>query len=439
MEADSLSTMQQDPFGPTSSEDTLVSPVAEKISKDDVSPTGLNSPRIIFGGGSDDIKAEQSVADSKEKFIAKRQASFRKIRQNRRSSLMAVSDRFNETVNNFQDKMRSTGSLIKRCVSVHSSMKPVDADPKHRLDNLLGKLYFEFNTEEVDALKRAYHCEVCNDTNAPCHQIRAVYDAFNLAWSEEGASKEGLLGLADLEVFVSKCELGKEFLERIRNAMADNLALGPDGKIGAREFLVVFAYALRSLSPEERLLYNRAFGRMLGVEMTKQRFRWNKFFVAALAYNAAPVTDLFCFMERRSPPLDSSAQHRHWILAKFVALTPHSSCTARIKGHRFPPGARAPCFAAQPRDRTVAARPPSFPPDASAQNARFAVRAGGAAAARLEALPRHPAPPPSIPQRARDHTRTDRTTHRFENARAHARGKGDGARHMRRLTRLLIT
>ena len=27
--------------------------------------------------------------------------------------------------------------------------------------------------------------------------------------------------------------------------------------------------------------------------------------------------------------------------------------------------------------------------------------------------------------RARDHTRTDRTTHRFENARAHARSKGE--------------
>ncbi len=211
---------------------------------------------------------------------------------------MTVSDRFSETVHNLQDTMRSTGSLISRCVSVHNP-RLVESDPKQRLDNLLGKLYFEFNSDEVEALKRAYHCEVCQDTNAPCHQIRAVYDAFNLAWSSEGDSKEGLLSLADLGIFVSKCELGKEFLERIRIAMQENLGLGPDGKLGAREFLVVFAYALRSLYPEERTLYNRAFGRMLGVEMTKQRFRWNKFIVAALAYNGAPITDLVCAMERR--------------------------------------------------------------------------------------------------------------------------------------------
>ena len=266
-------------------------------------PSVLGSAPIFFGAGIDSTKLSQPTASEMRERLTntKRQPSFRKNRPPRRSSLMAVSDRFNETVNNFQDKMRSTGSLIKRCVSVHNS-KQVESDPKQRLDNLLGKLYFEFNSDEVDALKRAYHCEVCNDTNAPCHQIRAVYDAFNLAWSEEGASKEGLLGLADLGVFVSKCELGKEFLERIRIAMLENLGLGADGKLGAREFLVVFAYALRSLSPEERLLYNRAFGRMLGVEMTKQRFRWNKFFVAALAYNCAPMTDLFCLMERRSPP-----------------------------------------------------------------------------------------------------------------------------------------
>ena len=61
-------------------------------------------------------------------------------------------------------------------------------DPDRRLDDLLAKLHFKFSREETEVLQRAYCCAVCHDADATCHQIRAVYDAFNLAWSEEKAS-----------------------------------------------------------------------------------------------------------------------------------------------------------------------------------------------------------------------------------------------------------
>ena len=180
---------------------------------------------------------------------------------------------------------------------------PSSADPKRRLDNLLGKLYFEFTDDEVEVLQKAYHCEICSDQNTCCHQIRAVYDAFNLAWSEEGVGKDGSLTLSDLEVFVSKCELGEEFLNRLRSAIIHNLRLEPDAKICARQFMVAFAYALQSLIPDDRLLYNRVLGRMFGIEMTKQRYRWNKFFVALLAYNGAMITHSLCGLESRFGPM----------------------------------------------------------------------------------------------------------------------------------------
>ena len=42
-----------------------------------------------------------------------------------------------------------------------------------------------------------------------------VYDAFAMAWSEE-RGPSGVLRLPDLEAFVGKCELGDDFLARLR-------------------------------------------------------------------------------------------------------------------------------------------------------------------------------------------------------------------------------
>ena len=70
-----------------------------------------------------------------------------------------------------------------RVWSDESRARPVD--PDQRLNDLLRKLHFDFAADEVQVLQRAYCCGVCRDADATCHQIRAVYDAFNLAWSEE--------------------------------------------------------------------------------------------------------------------------------------------------------------------------------------------------------------------------------------------------------------
>jgi hypothetical protein len=155
-----------------------------------------------------------------------------------------------------------------RVWSDESRNRPVD--PDRRLDDLLSKLHFKFTRDEVQVLQRAYCCGVCRDSDATCHQIRAVYDAFNLAWSEEKGSS-GLLRPTDLDAFVSKCELGEEFLIRLKQALQERVGLGPEELITARQFLLGFAYVLLSLGPgEARFQYNRVFWRMFGMEMTKQ-------------------------------------------------------------------------------------------------------------------------------------------------------------------------
>ena len=155
-----------------------------------------------------------------------------------------------------------------RVWSDESRNRPVD--PDKRLDDLLSKLHFKFTREEVQVLQRAYCCGVCRDADATCHQIRAVYDAFNLAWSEEKGSS-GLLRPTDLDAFVSKCELGEEFLIRLKQALQERVGLGPEELITARQFLLGFAHVLLSLGPgEARFQYNRVFWRMFGMEMTKQ-------------------------------------------------------------------------------------------------------------------------------------------------------------------------
>ncbi len=85
----------------------------------------------------------------------------------------------------------SSGASVSRLRSMsftrvwsdESRSRPVD--PDGRLSDLLRKLHFDFTGSEVQVLQRAYCCGVCRDADATCHQIRAVYDAFNLAWSEE--------------------------------------------------------------------------------------------------------------------------------------------------------------------------------------------------------------------------------------------------------------
>ena len=101
-----------------------------------------------------------------------------------------------------------------RVWSDESRSRPVD--PDQRLTDLLRKLHFDFTGSEVQVLQRAYCCGVCRDADATCHQIRAVYDAFNLAWSEEVKGSSGLLRPTDLDSFVAKCELGEEFLLRLK-------------------------------------------------------------------------------------------------------------------------------------------------------------------------------------------------------------------------------
>ena len=155
-----------------------------------------------------------------------------------------------------------------RVWSDESRTRPVD--PDRRLEDLLSKLHFKFTRDEVQVLQRAYCCGVCRDSDATCHQIRAVYDAFNLAWSEEKGSS-GLLRPTDLDAFVAKCELGEEFLLRLKQALHERVGLAPDDLIPARQFLLGFAHVLLSLGPgEARFQYNRVFWRMFGMEMTKQ-------------------------------------------------------------------------------------------------------------------------------------------------------------------------
>eukprot|EP00292_Cryptomonas_paramecium_P003942 CAMPEP_0113685044 /NCGR_PEP_ID=MMETSP0038_2-20120614/14407_1 /TAXON_ID=2898 /ORGANISM="Cryptomonas paramecium" /LENGTH=743 /DNA_ID=CAMNT_0000604995 /DNA_START=167 /DNA_END=2395 /DNA_ORIENTATION=- /assembly_acc=CAM_ASM_000170 len=179
--------------------------------------------------------------------------------------------------------------------------KAKSVDPDRRLEDLLKKLHYKLKSEDLETLQNAFGCSVCQDGDAPCHQIRAVREAFDLAWSEERGSS-GVLRMWDLEAFVSKCELGEDFLNRLKQALSEKLSVGPDEAITADQFLLGFAHVLLALDEDARAHYYRVFWRMFGMEMTKQKFRWNKFMVAGVALNLAPISDLMCWIERRFGP-----------------------------------------------------------------------------------------------------------------------------------------
>jgi len=192
--------------------------------------------------------------------------------------------------------------------SYFSSQKPKkSSDPKKRLEGLLGKLNFEFTGKEENLIVEAYSCPVCKDHSTTCHQIRAVYDAFQLSWAgvyssaqkPEWDANEGLerqeLSIEDLDATCRKTEIGADFREHLyRNLRKLSRVHGTSTHFNAQEFMVSFAQTLLDCPSDKRETYNRSLGRMFGIEKTQQRFRLRKFWLAFLGDNMAMMTHPIC-------------------------------------------------------------------------------------------------------------------------------------------------